>query len=55
MDALRDVVYVPGVDAGEVDPAALGDVDVLLLSQELHLRVCDSHRTQTFSQAQAAL
>lgn len=55
MDALSDVVYVPDIDAGEVNPAGLGDVDMLLLGQVLHLLVCDSHRTQNSSQAQAEL
>lgn len=55
MDALRDVVDVPGIDAGEIDAAVLRDVDVLLLDQELHLLVWDSHRTHNSSQAQAEL
>lgn len=52
MDALSDVVYIAAVNAGEVDPAGLGQVDMLLLDQELHLLICDSHRTQNSSQTQ---
>ena len=37
IDALSDVIYVAGIDTGEVDPTILGDVDMLFLDQVFHL------------------
>lgn len=39
VDALSDVIYVAGVDTGEVNPTVLGDVDMFLLDQVFYLLV----------------
>ena len=37
IDALSDVIYVAGIDAGEVNPTILGDVDMFLPDHVFHL------------------
>lgn len=37
MDALSDIIYVVGIDTGEVDATILGEVDMLFLDQVFHL------------------
>lgn len=37
VDALSDVIYVAGIDTGEVNPTILGDVDMFLLDQVFYL------------------
>lgn len=34
---LSDVIYVVGIDTGEVDPTILGDIDMLFTDQVFHL------------------
>ena len=37
IDARSDVIYVVGIDTGEVDPTVLGDIDMLFTDQVFHL------------------